>query len=166
MLLGHSIGGLIVLELAQQLGRAAEQGGPPELLALGVPKQASGSCTTHTGALRGGASCPMPHASRLPPAPDIHFPAVGCPILGTLPPGVQVWVLDSRVLPMAADHPMLGEVQGLLSAILSVPQPMPSPDDMTRAVAAFLASLGAPGGRHAGPGAGGRAGSDTLAEEW
>ncbi|EFN54057.1 hypothetical protein CHLNCDRAFT_136142 [Chlorella variabilis] len=90
VLLGHSIGGLIVLELAQQLGRAAEQGGPPELLALGV------------------------------------------------------WVLDSRVLPMAADHPMLGEVQGLLSAILSVPQPMPSPDDMTRAVAAFLASLGAP----------------------
>lgn len=39
MLVGHSIGGLIVLELSQRLGAAAAAGGPPELAALGLPRQ-------------------------------------------------------------------------------------------------------------------------------
>lgn len=42
VLVGHSIGGLIVLELAQRLGRAAEEGLPGELADLGVPRQVGG----------------------------------------------------------------------------------------------------------------------------
>lgn len=39
VIVGHSIGGLQALEVAQRLGAAAKSGAPRELAALGVPRQ-------------------------------------------------------------------------------------------------------------------------------